>query len=50
MDIKIKCADKEAREEVVKACETKAKERPLTESEKLLCDIVPFADDCPVDK
>ncbi len=44
--MKIRCADKEAREDIAKVCDNK---KDKTDFEVLLCDIVPLADDCEVD-
>ena len=43
MKIKIKCADKEARDKIADICENKDNK---TDFEVLLCDIVVFADNC----
>lgn len=43
MKIKLRCADNEAREEIHNLCESKKDKSPF---ETLLCEIVPFAEDC----
>lgn len=46
MKVKVKCADKEAREIISKICDDK---KDKTEFEVLLCEIISFADNCESD-